>query len=130
MASGQKGNPFAGLRDTQGVRVPTFKRPFFPETAGVTSLDTVSIAKSQDLAASLESGPPPGDGQPTESARRRAWKRARARESEARRILAIYFPKAAELDLPCEVLSFTRERIVFELGGSTYDLRRPKDETT
>lgn len=101
----------------------------FLEAAGGTWLDTVSVAKSQDLAASLDGGPPPGDAQPDESARRRAWKRARAREREARRILALYFPKVAELDLPCEVLSFTRERIVCELGGSMYDLRRPEDDS-
>jgi hypothetical protein len=77
---------------------------------------------SSELVSDEVRSPPP------ESARRRAWRRAREREREARRILAMYYPDCAALDLPCEVLSFTRDRIVFELGGSMYDIRRPKAE--
>jgi hypothetical protein len=48
----------------------------------------------------------------------------RRREEEARRRLREVFPDTAVDDLPCEVISWRRNRILARLGGSLYCLDR------
>lgn len=57
-----------------------------------------------------------------ESARKRASRRMRKREDEARRQLSEFFPVGK--DLPCEVISWRRDRILARLGGSLYYIER------
>ncbi len=66
----------------------------------------------------------PVEGPIVESARKRASRRMRKREDEARRCLREVFPDIAVDDLPCEVISWRRDRILARLGGSLYYIGR------